>query len=311
MQESAKRSLDHWQMPLFNYVTLEDFKNGSFKTGIHTITEFKLPIDFFIKDNKSKNLLVSFSGAIVENKRPLMQLPIFAGTNISENIDYSVLAIADPSLGLDEKLCLSWYTGYKGLSFVKILRDIIESLITQYNFEKVVFLGGSGGGFAALNTGFNLPNSIVIAMNPQTEIARYSTRMVNIFTKTCFGKGNMNLIPDNIKTNYRMSLFNLYKSNHSNHILYLQNISDRHLSEHAIPFIEYVYNKKLCIDDFNQTPIQKINDKAIIVSKNWGNGHIPPDKMIVRNILKSLANTENFGDFFNNIALLDHLTNPV
>src|SRR5699024_7320320 len=79
----------------------------------------------------------------------------------------------DPTLHLNDQLSLTWYTGWRGLNLYEILADWTVTAAAASGAHHIVFLGSSGGGFAALQVASIVPGSIAVPINPQTTIWRY------------------------------------------------------------------------------------------------------------------------------------------
>ena len=242
--------------------------------------------DCLLQRKNSPNLLVTFSGALAPGKRASVTFPIFSGTGIAKDLNCSVLSIADPTLVLSRDLSLAWYAGCLGLNLPALIVSVVQHISNSLGTSSIFLLGGSGGGFAALNTSLRLPQSTVICMNPQTNIAAYYKNFTSQFSKACFGRTNFELVPNEHKVRHRTNLLNLYKKNHNNNIFYLQNLSDSHLQTHAIPFSRALeYDQEIMTA---QTGIYNLTDKAILIVGNWGKGHIPTPKIRLHHLLSKV-----------------------
>lgn len=272
------------------------FATNKLDNGVHSILlgNSGQIFDLFLSKVNSPNLLITFSGAIDASKRAQISLPVFSGIGIAKGLDYSVLSIADPSLALAPDLGLAWYAGSRGINLPNLIVHTIRHVAKVLGSESIFLLGGSGGGFAALNASERISNSTVICMNPQTDIAAYYKSMVNKFTRACFGKNNFNLIPEEYKIKHRTNLLDIYKKTHNNNILYFQNISDKHLIQHATPFARVLgYTGEIAADRIG---VYKLTNKATLFVGNWGDGHIPLPKSRLRSLLKHISQKDNRDD---------------
>src|SRR5699024_4027987 len=109
-------------------------------------------------------------------------LPVLSGLGISGAVDANRVFISDPSLVLDEDLMLAWYAGnHRQPNLQEVLTNIIGKIAQGLDSKKLVFFGGSGGGFASLYFASHFEDSLALVFNPQTDIAKYSERAVRDF----------------------------------------------------------------------------------------------------------------------------------
>jgi pimeloyl-ACP methyl ester carboxylesterase len=111
-----------------------------------------------IKEPKSSLIVVAFGGINSQ-----MGMPIFEFFNIMNSIPCTKIFVKD--------IKQAWYLlGIEGTydinSTVNKLSEILESL--DYRNKRVVFLGNSSGGYAAILFGLLLKIDKVIAFSPQT-----------------------------------------------------------------------------------------------------------------------------------------------
>src|SRR5699024_565358 len=81
-----------------------------------------------------------------------------------------------------------WYAGNQQqpdlqTSLIKIISKLADDLRT----ERLVFFGGSGGGFAAMFFSYHFPGSLALVFNPQTKIANYSKIATRAYAQKAFG----------------------------------------------------------------------------------------------------------------------------
>src|SRR5699024_7632468 len=153
--------------------------------GISTVLVGGIPLDILVSPSAhtSGTTVFFFHGAI----EPHFTLPILSGLGISRDLLVNRVFLSDPSLVLDDKLMLSWYAGngYQP-TLQSDLVKIIAKVSGNLNSERLVFFGGSGGGFAALYYGSYFDDSVVITFNPQTDIKRYHARVVSDYIEKAF-----------------------------------------------------------------------------------------------------------------------------
>src|SRR5690606_3863647 len=64
---------------------------------------------------------------------------------------------------------------------------ILEKIQAMLVPSRLIFWGGSGGGFASLYLSAIFPGSTAFVWNPQTSILKYEQEAVEQYGKTCFG----------------------------------------------------------------------------------------------------------------------------
>jgi hypothetical protein len=215
-------------------------------------------VPLFVTRRASPTLIVTFAGAIDRQKHVL---PYFAAPRLPTYVPASVIEIADPSLAQLSTLATAWYAGHEGFETQHIFPTLIERMATACDAERVIFLGGSSGGFAALYYSWRLPHSIAIVMNPQTDLDRYNPSPIRRYRTSCrpsLGKDAplATVIASNLATCYAQCV--------DNTVIYLQNASDSaHVRNQFAPFI---------------AAIDLANQKHVLPRLHyWGReGHKPP-----------------------------------
>lgn len=116
-------------------------------------------------------LVVLFHGAIQRTKRKIPSFMPFR-SGVTGQMAHQ-LSVADPTLHLHPRLSLAWYAGAPGLLLQNLLPPFFRSLHDALQVERTVFMGSSGGGFAALNYSWHLPGSLAVVQVPQTNAYTY------------------------------------------------------------------------------------------------------------------------------------------
>lgn len=199
-----------------------------------------------------KELLIMFHGAMDRGKR---QLPFF-NNFVNELKSVTQLSIADPSMLIDKTHAASWYAGHEGLESQKILPEIFREIMELGHFKRIVFLGGSAGGFASLFYSSFLPESIAIACAPQT-IIKYGQMLVK-YRENCWPSLTNN---EQLAERICLNLCEFYSAPKPNTIIYVQSAGDHgHNQRHLAPFLASVAKVK--------------GQKIILNSGFWGTlGH--------------------------------------
>lgn len=178
----------------------------------------------------AKTLIANFHGAYNGGSR---KPPLFGGF-FREVPDAHQISLADPSILARPGSRIAWYAGHEGFDTQAVLFEVLRGVILARSTPRVVLVGASGGGFAALYFGHCLPRSITVAINPQTDILAYSPRLVEEYRRICWPS-----LTDNrqLKDVTRTSLADLYREGFSNSVIYVQSMGDRvHSHRHMMPF---------------------------------------------------------------------------
>lgn len=202
-------------------------------------------LDAALLRQESDTLVVTFHGAL---DRERFQIPRFERARSTEPYGTSCLYWSDPSLWLDPKLKLAWFTGTAEVDLFAILADRSMTVASQIGATRVVFTGSSGGGFAALQTAALVPHSAALVFNPQTAIYSYLTSVQRRYLLNCradvlegrpmerfsFEEDWSERLGD------RYSAVRRYESFRENKVIYYSNALDWHDEKHLVPFEEAV-----------------------------------------------------------------------
>lgn len=255
--------------------------------GISTIYSGGLPIDLLVSPGTSDATIFFFHGAIERE----FTLPVLSGLGISGGLTANRVFISDPSLSLDEDLLLSWYAGNHQQpdlqqTLVRILKKVSASLAS----DRVVFFGGSGGGFASLFFASHFQDSLALVFNPQTNIAKYSERAVRDFAEKAFQVPAKKYNPlSALPSEVVLDVVQLYQEPKSTRIAYLQNLNDKsHVKSHLVPFA------------------QAINPQTrfLVMKEPWRQGHLPPPKDLLSTLLNLTTSSEDWEQDFTDIGFV-------
>lgn len=208
------------QLPVIDTDTLVSYNLGS------------LVLPALVCPAPGDTLTVMFQGAI---DRARIHLPIFQRVRFQKQLNAGpIVAFADPTLDLSRELRLGWYLGNEESDLYRSIANAIRQLADRFGTRKIVLQGGSGGGFAALQVGSRLPNSHVVAANPQTDLRRYSVRAFRSAMAAAFGL-NGTVIPRELEP--RISIMKQLAANEpSMAITLVMNRGDLfHENNHAVP----------------------------------------------------------------------------
>lgn len=193
----------------------------------------------FRYSGKCKSLLVSFHGAVDRNTRtPPVFSPILPG--LGESV--AQLSVSDPSMMREGAFSMAWYAGHEGFRSQDILAEFFQTMAEVGAFERVVFFGSSGGGFASLYYSSLLPGSIAVSGVPQTNMHRYYAGHIKRYREGCWPSvPSDEALAKEICTN----LCEWYSEPRQNTVIYLQSAGDHfHTRTQFIPFMTAIAGVK-------------------------------------------------------------------
>ncbi len=291
--ENAAYSIEQYKNVFF-HDELNDKSISSFRNpGLHKIKIYDgLYLDIFTtgltpKANETQFFLVVFGGAVSD--RLGKKAPFFSGKGIARELEMNFLAISDPCLALNDKLALGWYLGFPPVGDLSTkIANILDEICHRFSL-KACLVGGSGGGFAAINVGSKMKSAPkCLVWGPQTSVSKFSaTSVAEFINSTLQLEKEVNLDSDFYQILDEAGLHHdITSANIDNfsQLIYLQNVSDSHIAKHLAPFVcgrlgdEIVQNVHMIGDE----------DKLICLC-DWGKGHIPPPRHTILKILSVMC----------------------
>lgn len=289
-ESSFGRNLVHrWQ-------DISSFRGAEVRAdGFHVIEQAHGgPLEFLTKglpfEQADGPVMVVFSGAVTNREE---RVPPFAsGRSLAPGLGVPLIALSDPTLSLAADLGISWYAG----SVTQDVQGAVEALLrplAETLDGDLWLVGGSAGGFAALEMGHRLGRHCsVFVWNAQTNIAEYAERYVKHYARTAF-PGYDSAAPDaSWKSSFMAAMrrqgrrFDVstetIPAQAPRRLLYLQGVDDWHAQSHCAPYLEqHDYRRHsagLWIRDVNR----------VIWFAETGRGHTPPAGPTVHTILDRL-----------------------
>lgn len=240
------------------------FTLGS-QRSTHVVEMGPVALPFAVQRAESDILVVSLHGAL---NRAKTVLPRFERLRSLGTMGVNALSVADPTLDLDPSLTLGWYLGTRSMDLHLELARVVETVSDQLGIRRVVFLGSSGGGFAALHLGSLVRGSTVLALNPQTDVRRYHARFSQRALQGVFGADAS--YEDGLRTRVSVAA-RFAKSGVPDRVRYVMNRGDvHHLVEHAEPL---------------WAGVPELAARLEVTWLDLGNGHLSPDLETVTSVL--------------------------
>ncbi|MGG5175432.1 hypothetical protein ACQQCD_10525 [Pseudarthrobacter sp. J1763] len=136
---------------------------------------------------------------------------------------------------MNHKLAISWFLGGPEWDALDPIELVIKEAMTVSGANRVIFVGGSGGGFAALRASIRFPGSLAYVQSPQTVVTRYLPAAVEAYFGSVWGQNKTDVA---MSSPQRFDLASLYRVNAGlNVVYYLQNLNDpTHIRDHYKPF---------------------------------------------------------------------------
>lgn len=234
---------DRFEVPVVYQHALEGLRFDGHSTAIHSVPVAEVPsLDFYAKLAPADELYVSLQGAVMPGK---LRYPSFWRISTMRDRVDAFMAFADPSLQLsdNEKFGLAWYSGGPGWDPLLQLASVVRQAMQYIGATRVMFLGGSGGGFASMRLATMFPGSIAFAQDPQTSVAHYHPVHQQRLVEACWPGWAL----EDVLTQHpeRFDLRYLYRETEpENYLYYRQSTTDGHLKVHCRPFMAAVKGTK-------------------------------------------------------------------
>lgn len=269
------RDAKKWGKKILYLQSKEHLKNVNFASDcLCTIKFEKCFLDFMVSNRCSETTVVFFHAALTE--RVDLQLPVFSGARLGAGLNVNKIFVSDPSLYLSNTLRLGWFLGNRYLHGEEQITSSLLQILRNLGTKKVILFGASAGGFASILYGGRIKNLselevISIAINPQTNILKFSKGPVRDYFQTCWDVNYNDF--DVLKTlnlTYDLTCSPELISNLP--LLYIQNTGDDHYRDHFLPFLNFCNNK--------------LESNGKFFAADWfGVGHISPPLDYLKKIL--------------------------
>jgi hypothetical protein len=307
------RSETRWGRSVIEWPSLDSFlATAEVQSGVHSVPigEFagkQINYDFLLTARPGTVLLCHFHANTPTPRNN--NLPLFTGLGITDSITTSMFIPSDPAIALDANLGLAWHFGCEGIHLQAIAVSIVKKLQTILHAPRVVTWGGSGGGFAAIRVAKDIPNSIALAWNPQTNIAKYVPDPVNRYQRIAFPSIAGNGTLPSSREQFPSLCTDEFLAGYQGRILYLQERTDWHVDAHLKPFLASFCGKAVSNIGGSSNFSGFVTDQLYLHLVHWGNGHVPPSKNVLAKVLRLLSDvTMNLENLENLKCFPDELT---
>jgi pimeloyl-ACP methyl ester carboxylesterase len=306
--DGVRRCTAQWGAPVTTHSSLADFqKSGLRSESIHTIYGNQFPLDIYVKPVLNRPLLVCFHGAAPEGRA--FTLPIFAGLDLAAHLDCALVACSDASLHLSPELRIGWFYGTNRMKLGELLHVALQKIIDDLRAPRVLFIGGSAGGFAAISMAQRYPDATTLVWNPQLSLRTYNKSLVESYFRLAFGLKAYSSALEFIDSNAGLDLVRDSVFARLARTFYLQNSDDHHhVSRQLSPLLLSLGRRAIGqAREFDDLILPSLR----LFLSPWGVGHIPPPRSFLAALVKSilLARDLNLATSPRSIRdlLIDHL----
>jgi len=217
---------------------LAAFSSQRLQDGRFSVTVENGQFECLFQHGPEQRLFVLLSGARNPAVQPLIKFDRWTWRNLFPG---PVLFISDPTLLLDpEQLHIGWYVGTAEHDWKLAMAALVSNVAGRLGIptSRIVCYGSSAGGFAAMTLAAALGDATAVAINPQTDVSKYSERFVKQFCDAAFGGRSPDMLTPQERS--RLSAIEAMKDASEAKCLIVQNISDKvHHRHHYTPFCKH------------------------------------------------------------------------
>lgn len=275
----------------YAYESLDVFlERDKYASGVHKIrVEEGVFLDILIFKKpwnipSSSRIPVFFSGALTgrENTSP----PYFSGSSFARELGQGIIAISDPIFYFDDQITAGWYTGLPRWHTQSAITQILEKFIQLYHRD-ILCIGGSAGGFAALEAASSVRGAAAFVWNAQTSILDYQGYHIRNWMNLLFGekwargghwRNRAEELLDGTDIIYDLTTLPLPED-----FLYLQNDTDWHVESHMRPYVDKQEMSEVEDGLYQGTARQTIG------LTHFGDGHARPPRELIVRIAREMA----------------------
>lgn len=206
--------------------SVDSFVSVRPRSGTHAIAIGTEWLDILYKDRGSDSTLVCFHSALTSR---VQVIPAFSGLQISEDLNFNLIALADPALACGD-IDLAWFLGTRGMGpLTERLPAIVRHLLGG---REAILFGASGGGYAATLYGQYFADQCVVAVNPRLDLSSSPTPDMTGYLKVAhscksaaaLARAKSKFVPKPLKDLYSDGLsFDLHILQNANDGIYRRN----------------------------------------------------------------------------------------
>lgn len=209
--------------------------------GLHSVQHASGEVsDIVVADRGADVTIVTFNGAAAEGARR----PYFQGKALLDDIErrhgpVNRVHVHDALLKAAPNLRIGWYLGTPQLDLAHELTQLLKRILRQLGRGPVILFGSSAGGFAALTQGEALPDTVVVAVNPQVSLERYEPSLYRRWLEKGRWIEPGTPLPRPSEVAARTELWSNSGPYTPRHTYLLLNVNDDlHVHSHVLPWLE-------------------------------------------------------------------------
>lgn len=282
---AARRDLSRFKQPVHEFDGVAELEAAdAVPAGIVAVRAAGTYIDMLFDPVGSDTTVVTFHAAL----RKGAQLPLFAGGTVFQDGPVNRILVSDPGLYASPTLNLAWFAGTHDLRLQELFPRVLRRLFAAAGGRRLIFFGPSGGGFAALYYSRLFPESLAVAVNPQTILMNFSEPHRRAYAAAAHGAES----PADADAVFRdvldADLREHYAGEVPNHVLYIQNEPDhQHVDGHLRPFLATLPD----------------HSRITVLMGNWGEGHTGPKPDELRALAREITSRSgDWGDVLSQVA---------
>lgn len=193
-------------------------------------------LDFYTSLRPSDTLIVSFHGAY-SRKNP-GSYPMFWRISSLKKRTGAFLAFTDPTrlLGGEEDILVSWFLGKEGWDPLAAILNVVERTMQACGARRVMFVGGSGGGFAALRASAAIPGSCAFVQDATVGLERHNPSIVSTYFSKAWPDWDQEALLNGFPEVFSMTAY--YRRRKPNNFVFMtQSLKDKgHIQNHFVRF---------------------------------------------------------------------------
>lgn len=255
------------------YPEKQYFLDSNIGDGLHTIQVGEQFVDILVRNRTSDTLVVFFHAAV----GPQATYPSLSGDKSTEDVGLNLVSIADPTLQLSRSLRVGWHIGNQTVGdFPTFMKPIVDHVANQLNSTRLILVGASAGGYAAINFATHFPDSIVLALNPRLRLNSAPWPDITRMIQVAYGATGVARIKEARDRHMTMDLASNLVSGLPFHLALYQNTDDKpYFRKQFIPFVNTV------------------GDDVRLWGRleSDGRGHVPIPSARLREMLTKLSDT--------------------
>lgn len=269
---------------------LDDFQTSDLSMEPDTAARLSEPtgrtgidLESLLVKRSGRSLVVSLHGALDRQK---YALPRFERLKTLLATDADLLLVSDPTLRIDDRLQLAWYTGWPGYDASRRIADMTIRVADQWGIphDRVMITGSSGGGYAALKIGRLIPKSTIIAYYAQTSIWNYLAAgtsysaqrgLIRAVYSDDFPVMDDQFLSTQDWTRDRAPLASPrheFSTRQEQWIYLVQNVDEFHYADHYLPFVK-------------DAVMGGNGDRLVLHEYHGGATHAPPSPQVFKDSL--------------------------